>query len=115
MLDEILGSKTAAKACLYMVHHGEAYATGIAKDLEMSLGQIQRQLDRFEVAGVLISKKVGATRVYSFNPQVPLARAFKDMISLAYSSMPIEEKEQLFSVRRRPRRKGKPVVSKSIK
>lgn len=44
---------------LDLFHYGEVYATGMAKDLGVALSPVQRQLEKFEAAGLLISKMVG--------------------------------------------------------
>lgn len=66
MLDKILGSKTAQKIFLHLFHYGETYPSAVAKDFQISLGQVQRQFDRFEEAGIIISKLSGRTRIYQF-------------------------------------------------
>lgn len=114
MLDLILGSGTAQKIFLHLYHHGETYPSAVAKDFHVTLGQVQRQFDRFEKAGILISKLSGKTRVYQFNKKNPLTNPFMELVKRVYDSIPIEEKEVIFSTRRRPRRAGKPVVGRSV-
>lgn len=110
MLDVILGSKTAELVFLHLYHYSESYPTAVAKDMKLSLGQVQRQFERFENAGLLISKLMGRTRVYMFNGKSPWANKIKELVAILYDSIPLEEKEKLFHERRRPRRKGKPVI-----
>lgn len=112
MIETIFGNQTAAKVMLYLFHYGEAFASGISKDLNISLSQVQKQLDRFEEGGVLVSKFMGKVRIYSFNPKLAITKKLKDLIQVFYDAIPLEQKEELFSTRRRPRRKGKPVISK---
>ena len=109
-LEALFGNRTAAKLMLYLFHYGEAYATGAARDLGIALSPVQRQLDKFELAGLLVSKMVGNTRVYSFNPSQPATRKLKELIQVFYEAMSSEERERLFATRRRPRRRGKPVL-----
>lgn len=110
MLDSILGSETAAKVMLYLVHYGEAYANGLAKDMGIALSQVQKQLNKFEKAGVLVSKKTGTVRLYSFNPKLGIVKKFTALITAFYDAIPVEKREDMFHVRRRPRRKGKPIL-----
>ncbi len=110
ILEALFGNRTAAKLMLYLFHYGEAYASGAAKDLGIALSPVQRQLDKFEVAGLMVSKMVGNTRVYSFNPKQPATRKLKDLIQLFYEAMSLKERERLFPMRRRPRRRGKPIL-----
>jgi len=109
MLEGIFGNKTAEKVLLHIFHYGESYASGIAQDFGVALNPIIQQLDRFEQAGVLVSKQVGRSRTYSFNPKSAFARPVRELIEIAYEGIPLSERQKLFQTRRRPRRKGKPV------
>ncbi len=84
----------------------------MAKDFKISLGQVQRQFDRFEDTGIIISKLQGRTRVYKFNlKNGAIVKPFKELIKIIYDSIPLKEKEEIFSTRRA----GKPVIGKSSK
>ena len=109
MLEGIFGNKTAEKVLLHIFHYGESHASAIARDFKTSLNPIIQQLGRFELAGVLVSKELGRTRVYSFNPKSPLSKPIMALIEIAYESIPLSERQVIFETRRRPRRKGKPV------
>lgn len=110
MLEGIFGNKTAEKVLLHIYHYGESHASAIAADFEMAKNPIIQQLNRFERAGVLVSKESGRSRMYSFNPKSPLQRPIKEIIEMAYESISLAERQKLFRVRRRPRRKGKPIL-----
>lgn len=112
MIETIFGNATAAKVMLYLFHNGEAYASAIANDMKITLSQVQKQLDKFEAAGILVSKHLGKVRVYTFNPQLGVTRKLKDLIQVFYEAIPLHQKEELFQTRRRPRRKGKPILTK---
>lgn len=109
MLEGIFGNKTAEKVLLHIFHYGESHASAIAKDFETALNPIIQQLNRFELAGVLVSKEMGRSRIYSFNPKSPIQKPVKDLIEIAYEAISISERQKMFQTRRRPRRKGKPV------
>jgi len=109
MLEGIFGNKTAEKVLLHIFHYGETHASAIAQDFKMALNPIIQQLNRFELAGVLVSKEVGRSRIYSFNPKSVFSKPLKEMIEIAYESIPLSERQKIFETRRRPRRKGKPV------
>lgn len=79
----------------------------------MSRSQVQNQLDKFEAAGILVSKTMGKVRIYSFNPKSSVTKKLRELIQIFYDSIPLEQKEEMFSVRRRPRRRGKPVINKA--
>ena len=110
MLEGIFGNKTAEKVLLHIFHYGESHASAIAQDFGTALNPIIQQLNRFEGAGVLVSKEAGRSRVYSFNPKSALAKPLKEMIEIAYESIPLNERQKIFESRRRPRRKGKPTT-----
>lgn len=109
MLEDIFGNKSTEKVLLHVYHYGESHASGIAKDFNVALNPILQQLNKLEKSGVLVSKVVGRSRLYSFNLKSPFTKPIKDLIFIVYDSIPMSEKEKLFATRRRPRRKGKPV------
>lgn len=112
MLDQILGSETAQKIFLHLYHYGESYPSAVARDFNITLGQVQRQFERFENAGILISKLSGKTRIYQFNKKYPLTVPFIEIVKRVYDSLSLEEKENLFPTRRGPRRAGKPIIGR---
>lgn len=112
MLDKILGSATAMKIMLHLIHYKEIYPTAVAKDYQISLSAVQKQFQRFEEAGILVSKLVGKSRVYFFDKKSPVVKPFIELIKVYYDGLSLEDKEQLFGTRRRPRRAGKPVLRK---
>lgn len=109
MLEGVFGNRTAEKVLLHIFHYGESHASAIAKDFKVALNPIVQQLNRFEAAGILVSKEIGRSRVYSFNPKSPLRQPIQDLLEIVYESIPLAERQKLFEARRRPRRKGKPV------
>lgn len=110
MLEGLFGNKTAEKVLLHVFHYGESHASGIAQDFNAPMTPIIKQLDRFEGAGILVSKVVGRSRIYSFNMKSALVKHVKEIIEIAYESIPIAERQKIFKTRRRPRAKGKPVL-----
>jgi len=112
MLKELFRSKIAEEVLLYLYHYQEIYPGGIAGDYKKAISPYQNQLDKFEQAGVIISRLVGKTRTYIFNKKNPLTRPFMEMIRLVYEAIPLEDKEKLFPKRRKPGIKGKPVIGR---
>ena len=110
MLDKILGSDIAMKIMLHLVHYDEIYPSAVAQDYQLTLSAVQKQFTRFEEAGLLVSKLVGRTRVYCFNKKSKAANKFYDFVKIYYDGLSINDKEKIFSARRRPRRSGKPIV-----
>ena len=110
MLEGIFGNKTAERVLLHILHYGEVHASAIAHDYGIALNPIKNQLNRFENAGILVSKAIGRARVYAFNRKSPFLRPVEDLLKIVYKSIPLREREQIFATRRRPRRKRKPVL-----
>lgn len=110
MLEAIFGNKTTEKVLLSLYHYGESYVSAIAQDFGMAQNPIKGQLERLEQSGIIHSKLMGRTRVYSFNPKNPYTSMVQGLIEVLYNSISLKEKEKIFKTRRRPRRKGKPTL-----
>lgn len=109
MLEPLLGSAHAEYVLMFLLARQEGYATEIARFFDTTLSGIQKQCDRLEAGGVLVSRKVGRTRVYTFNPRYPFLEELKALLEKALAFYPEETREQLLHNRRRPRRRGKPL------
>jgi predicted transcriptional regulator len=109
MLEVLFGSKNRERVLQYILARGEGYAKEIATFYGSSLDPVQKQLERLEDGGILVSKTVGRTRLFMFNPRY----AFKDelivLLEKARSFYSPQEQERLIMVRKRPRRTGKPI------
>lgn len=110
MLEGIFGNKTAERVLLHIYHYGEIHASAIAQDYGMAVNPVKGQLERFERAGILVSKEIGRSRLFFFNPKSVFLSPVEELLRIAYESIPLSEREQIFKSRRRPRRKGKPVL-----
>jgi len=111
MLEGIFGNENAEKVLLHIYHYGEIHASAIANDYGVALTPIKKQLERFEESGVLVAKNIGRARVFSFNPKSAYAEPVKQIIKILYASLSLEVKKKIFGIRRRPRKKGKAVLS----
>jgi hypothetical protein len=109
MLESILGSESSERALIFILARERGYAREIARHFNSNLFAIQRQLDKLELAGVLVSQTAGRTRLYSFNPRYPFLEELKGLLSKALSFYPKAARERLLMNRRRPRRRGKPL------
>ena len=70
---------------------------------------LARRVEKLEVGAVLVSRKVGRTRLYEFNPRYAFLEELKNLLEKALSFYADEERDQLLMNRRRPRRHGKPL------
>jgi DNA-binding transcriptional ArsR family regulator len=110
VLEGLLGNATAEKILLYLEQFEEGYARQIAEAFDgMAVSQVQRQLQRFEAAGVLVSQLKGRTRLYVWNPRYRFLDELRTLLRKALRALPEEERRRYFAKRRRPRRTGKPL------
>jgi predicted ArsR family transcriptional regulator len=109
MLKPLLGSENTERVLIFILARDEGYATGIARFYKTNLYGIQKQLDKLEMGGVLVSRTAGRTRLYSLNPRYPFLNELKNLLEKALSFYPGGQREALLMDRRRPRRRGKPL------
>ena len=111
MLEPIFGSKTIEKILFYLLINTRCYGSQLSRVFGESLSPFQKGLERLENGGVLVSFLEGKTRVYQFNPRYPFLSELKAFLQKAYEFLPPEFKDSFYQplVRKRPRRKGKPL------
>jgi len=107
MIEVLLGSKNAERVLIYIFSREEGYPREITRFFNTDLKSIQKQLDKLEAGGVLVSREVGRTRPYAFNPRYPFLNELKSLLEKALSFYPQEEQNELSMNRRRPRARGK--------
>jgi DNA-binding transcriptional ArsR family regulator len=109
MLESLFTSKTKEQILLYITARNEGYAREIANYYKKSLSLVQSQLDKLEYGNILYSKRIGKTLMYYFNPRYTFLKELRLLLNKAFEFLPVQEKEKLINVRKRPRRKGKPL------
>ncbi len=109
MLEPILGSISSERVLMYLLARDEGYAREIARFYDAGLDPIQKQLEKLETGGVLVSRTAGRTRLYSFNPRYPFNGELRALLEKTLSFYPSDEQKRLMMSRRRPRRRGKPL------
>ena len=109
MLEPLLGSKNAERVLVFILVREEGYAREIARFFGADPDSIQKQLAKYESGGVLASRPVGRTRVYSLSPRYPFLKQLRALLEKALVFYSEEERQRLQFDRRRPRRQGKPL------
>ncbi|MCM2277741.1 MAG: ArsR family transcriptional regulator [Oligoflexia bacterium] len=109
LLSGLFGNETAEKVLLLIANTGSGYPRGIATTFGLAVSQVQRQLERFELEGILSSRLVGRTRVYEFNPRYLFQDELAALLKKALKNLPPEVLDRYFTRRTRPRRRGKPL------
>jgi predicted transcriptional regulator len=108
MLVPLLNSENKERALIFLFARQEGYATEIARFFDTDLYGIQNQLDRLEAGGIVVSKRIGRTRVYTLNPRYAFIDELKSLLERALSFYPQELRDELLMNRRRPIMRAKP-------
>jgi DNA-binding transcriptional ArsR family regulator len=110
MLEGLVGNPTAEKVLLFLEQYGEGYAREIATQFGgVPLSMVQRQLERLEAGGILVSQLRGRTRLFRWNPRFAFLPELRRLLRAVLGSLSEADRRRFFSARRRPRRKGKPL------
>ena len=109
MLTPLLGTENSERVLIFLLMRNEGYAREIAQFFDTNLYAIQRQLDKLEAGGILVSRTAGRTRLYQFNPRYPFLNELKQLLEKALSFYPEDVRENLVMNRRRPRKRDKPL------
>ncbi len=109
MLETLLGSLSKERILFYLAARKEGYAREISRYYKTGLTPIQKQLEKLEYGSVVYAKQAGRTRVYRLNPRYPFYSELKSLLDKAIAALPDDELGHLINIRKRPRRKGKPI------
>jgi len=109
MLAPLFGTENSERVMIFLLTRNEGYAREIAQFFDTNLYAIQKQLDKLEAGGVLVSRMAGRTRLYQFDPRYPFLNELKPLLEKALSFYPENIRENLMMNRRRPRKRGKPL------
>ena len=63
-----------------------------------------------EEQGVLVSRRLGNMRLFSFNERNPTVRNLRKLLEEELAALPEDDQQQYFRQRQRPRRSNKPLV-----
>ncbi|WP_271254350.1 hypothetical protein [Pseudanabaena sp. Chao 1811] len=91
MLKELFGGKTPEQVLLYLENYEEGYGKAIADTFEISLSSVQKQLQKFEDSGLLVSRLVGKTHLYTWNPRSPFVDPVRNLLAQRLKVTPPEE------------------------
>lgn len=109
MLEALFGTKNRELTLQYLLVFKEGYAREIAKYFDVALPSIQNQLKHLEDNGLALSKMVGRTKVYFFNPRYAFLEELTALLEKAREYYKPQLKEKLVMQRKRPRRPEKPL------
>jgi|SRR5580658_2673879 DNA-binding transcriptional ArsR family regulator len=103
----LLGSSVSTAMLILIAVIEESYPAQLARLLGSSISSVQRTLDRLEREGLIATRKLGVRRV-TLNPLYPAANELKALLLRLADGYP-EYAAIKDSLRRRPRRRGKPL------
>jgi hypothetical protein len=108
MLEAAFGSLAAERVLLFLHRYEQAYGRQIAVAFDMHVSEVQKQLRKLELGGLLVSQTLGRTRVYRWNPRNVCVAPLRGLLQVILEHLPPEQRGPFASARRRPRRAGKP-------
>ncbi len=109
LLQGILKAESQEKTLIYILTREQGYGREIAEFFGLPVSPIQKQLLKLEDTGVLISKRIGTTLSFEFNPRYPFLEPLRALLKAALKAYPSEIKKSLIMKRDRPRNSRKPV------
>jgi DNA-binding IclR family transcriptional regulator len=102
---ELFGSKPRSEILIAVALLGDTFPRELSRTLGLPLITVQRILNALERQGVLASRLIGNTRLFSLNERMYGASELKTFLRKYALSTNIEQR--LATLRRRPRRAGK--------
>jgi len=109
MLAPLLGNNTVEKILFYLMRYEQGYPKGMADNFKLPVNAIQQQLKRLENGGIVVSRLIGKIRLYQMNPSYPFLKELNQLLKKAFDFLPVQEIEDYYMQRTRPRRPGKPI------
>ena len=111
MLEGLFGNAVIEKVLFYILKNEKTYATELHHAFNLPLFSFQTAMGRLEKGGILASYRVGKTRLYEFNPRFAMLKELIVFLEKSYSFLPADFRQKYYEypIRKRPRRKGKPL------
>ena len=107
MEDKLFGSANRTDSLVTIGRLQRTYVSEIARVLGRRVIEIQRAVASLEKAGVVVSNRMGNTRIVELNPTFPAKDELYALL-LRMSEMP-NYANRWSKIRRRPRAMGKPL------
>jgi len=93
VLEVLFANRTAACVPLFLQCYGEGHAQPIAKTFDFGLNMTQQQLKRLEEQGVLVSRRLGNMRLFSFNERNPTVRNLRKLVEVELAALPEDDQQ----------------------
>lgn len=113
MLDVLFGSKNAERVLQYLLARKNAYGREISLFYEVSPSVIKKQLDKFELANIIVGRDIGNIRMYELNQRNPFMSELTALLLKVRSSYEPDYRAKLVRKdRQRPRSNNKPLLQR---
>jgi hypothetical protein len=111
MLESLFGNSAIEKVLFFLVKNRKCYPSQLKQVFQTSLYSFQNALSRLERGGIVVSHQEGKTLLYEFNPRYLFLGELEIFLLKAYATLPEEIKTKYYEpfIRKRPRRRGKPL------
>lgn len=109
MFDGIFGNVSAEQVLIYLAAREGGYGREIADFFHSSQTAIRAQLERLELAGIIVGENQGRTRIYRLNPRYAVFKELKQLLERMLEFYPENVAQKLKMNRRPPRRLAKPL------
>ena len=114
MLEILFGSKNAERVLQYLSTTESGYIREIADFYDVSPSVIKKQLDKFELAGIIVGKNFANIRIYELNKRYPFYNELNALLNKALTSYSDEDRIKLIRKdRTRPRANNKPLLMRN--
>ncbi len=110
MLEGLFGSVNQERILLFLYTKGKGFGAEIARFYETDLSPIQKQLEKLELAGIIVHEKIGRMMLYQLNPRYAFLKELELLLKKAFSFLPEDIQKSYMHERLRPRRKGKLII-----
>ncbi len=91
----LFGNATAEKVLVFLEARGEGYALGIAREYKLPVSQVQRQLQKFERASLVITSKKGNSKVFGWNPDCAYVPELRALLRRLLAGLPGDLRGQI--------------------
>jgi DNA-binding transcriptional regulator YhcF (GntR family) len=102
------GAATRTRVLIALSLLRSSYPRELARVLGAHLNSVRKALISLELDGLVVGRSVGRTRVYEFNPSY-FAREELSRFVARLAAADVQLRDRTASLRRRPRRVGKPL------
>ena len=107
-MEKLFGSRTRTRLLVALALLEESYVSELARILDTQRFSVQQMVESLEDDGVLATRMIGNVRRVALDPRFYGFSEFKDLLLKLGLAMPDLDKA-ISSIRRRPRKRGKPL------